>query len=116
MIGLSIPAARANKKYMCQVYLFSVLALFAGLVAFFVMAGTAMITFEDSCNEISGHLSSQASSCALTGPNFDLFNLLFVFILSISFWIYVYALQKEEEKISQAQNGGILMAYFWTED
>ncbi|CAG9328728.1 unnamed protein product [Blepharisma stoltei] len=109
MIGFSIPAAHANKKYLCPVILFSILALVAGLVSFAVMAGTAMITFSDSCDETKSHLSSQASSCALTGPKFDLFNLLYIFTLNLIFWIYLCVLKGGDKKISQAQNANVSM-------
>mmetsp|Transcript_24119 Transcript_24119/g.23874 ORF Transcript_24119/g.23874 Transcript_24119/m.23874 type:complete len:151 (+) Transcript_24119:389-841(+) len=109
MIGFSIPATCVNKKYSCPVILFSILSLIAGFLAFVVMAGTAMITFSDACDETSGNLSSQASSCALTGPKFDLFNLLYIFTLNLSVWIYLCVLQSGDKKVSQAQNANVFM-------
>ncbi|CAG9325455.1 unnamed protein product [Blepharisma stoltei] len=89
---------RKNSCFLCLRVLFSVLAPLAGLLAFALMAGTAVITYSDACDSTSSYLSSQTSTCALTGPQFDLFNFLYIVALSISFWICLCILNCEESK------------------
>mmetsp|Transcript_1367 Transcript_1367/g.1353 ORF Transcript_1367/g.1353 Transcript_1367/m.1353 type:complete len:130 (-) Transcript_1367:57-446(-) len=52
------------------------------------MVGTAMVTYSDACHSVAGYYSTQSNTCAMTGPQLDLFNFLYILAISFGFWVF----------------------------
>ncbi|CAG9328729.1 unnamed protein product [Blepharisma stoltei] len=103
-IAFTLSVIYCDKNFLCLRVLFSIFLTLCGILGFIVMAGTSMIRFNDDCDTDDDN-SSQSSTCALVGPQLDLFNLVYVITISFVFWVFICATKCEKRILDERING-----------
>mmetsp|Transcript_19430 Transcript_19430/g.19423 ORF Transcript_19430/g.19423 Transcript_19430/m.19423 type:complete len:181 (-) Transcript_19430:34-576(-) len=103
-IAFTLSVVYCNKNFLCLRVLFSIFLALCGILGFIVMAGTSMVRFDDDCDTHQNN-TSQTNTCALAGPQLDLFNLLYVLTISFVFWVFICATKCEKRIVNERING-----------
>ncbi|CAG9327627.1 unnamed protein product [Blepharisma stoltei] len=97
-----------QKSYLCLRVFFSIISTLCGFFGLVVMVGTAMVTYSNACHSVAGYYSTQSNTCAMTGPQLDLFNFLYILAISFGFWVFQCSTKCENKMADENKRASLM--------